>query len=104
METPSKNWHLLKRATLERAQRTAIDPLQPLYALFAILTAIYVGGVGRFTFFSVQDAAFSWFDAVQVVSTALSGVLLPILAGSLVVLCFISKKIEQLVRECDQPN
>ncbi len=102
MNKASKNWRLIKRATLERAQRTAIDPLQPLYTLFAILTAIYLGGVGRFTFFSVRDGAYSWFDAVQVVSTALSGLLLPVLAGSVIVLCFISSKIERLVRECDQ--
>lgn len=102
MNKASKNWRPTKRAILERAQRTAIDPLQPLYSLFAVLTAVYLGGVGRFTFFSVRDGAYSWFDIVQVVSTALSGLLLPVLAGSVVVLCFISKKIEQLVCECDQ--
>lgn len=103
VEKPSKNWLILKRATLERVQRAAIDPLQPLYTLFAILSAIYLGGVGRFTFFSVRDGDYSWFDAAQVVSTALSGLLLPVLAGSVVILCFISKRIEQLLRECDRP-
>lgn len=102
MKKPSKKWWRLKQATLERAQRTAIDPLQPLYTLFAILTAVYLGGVSRFTFFSVRDGDYTWFDTVQVVSTALSGLLLPVLAGSVVVLCFISTKVEQLVRECDQ--
>lgn len=102
MKKPSKNWLLLKRATLERVQRTAIDPLQPVYTLFAVLTAIYLGGVSRFTFFSVRDGDYSWFDVVQVASTALSGLMLPVLAGSAIVLCFISRKIEQLDRECDQ--
>lgn len=102
MEKPSKKWQLTRCATLERAQRAAIDPLQPIYTVFAILSAVYLGGISRLTFFSVRDGDYSWFDAVQVISTALSGLLLPVLAGSVVVLCFISTKIERLVRECDQ--
>lgn len=102
MNKASKNWRLLKRATLERAQRSAIDPLQPIYTLFAILTAIYLGGVSRFTFFSVRDGNYTWFDAFQLVSTALSGLLLPVLAGSVLILCLVSRRIERLICECDK--
>ena len=103
MKNASKNWHLIRRATLERAQRAALDPLQPLYTLFAILTAINLGGVSRFTFFPVRDGDYSWLDALQVLSTALSGLMLPVLAGSVLVLCVASKRIEKLLGECDRP-
>lgn len=99
MSKSSKNWRLVRRATLERAQRAAIDPLQPLYTTFAIISAIYLGGLGRFTFFSVDASDYSWFDAIQVVSMGLTGLLLPVLAGAVLILSYVSKKIEQLQNE-----
>ncbi|MEP4197096.1 MAG: hypothetical protein ABJL99_15830 [Aliishimia sp.] len=101
MNKASMNWRRLKRATLERTQRSAIDPLQPICTLFAILTAIYLGGVSRFTLLSAREGNYTWFDAFQLVSTALSGLLLPVLAGAVMILCFVSKKIEKLILECD---
>lgn len=101
MEKPSKQWQLTRCATLERAQRATIDPLQPIYTVFAILSAVYLGGVSRFTFFSVRGGEYSWFDTAQVISTALSGLLLPFLAGSVLILSVISKRFEQLLREYD---
>ena len=102
MQKPSDKWIRLRRAALERARRTVIDPLQPLYAIFAAVSLIYLSGFGRFTLFPKTVGDYSWFDAVQVISTALSGLMLPVLAGSIIILGFVSRRLEKLLSECDK--
>ena len=65
MQPPSDNWKRIRRATLERAQRTAIDPLSPLYDLYVGVCAVYFAGVIHFNFFD-YGTEFTWFKVSDV--------------------------------------
>ncbi|UWS79753.1 hypothetical protein N1037_01655 [Phaeobacter sp. G2] len=98
MQKPSENWKRIRRATLERAQRTAIDPLSPLYDLYFGVCAVYLAGFLHFSFFE-RGTDFSWFTACVVICVAVAGALVPVLTGSILTLHFASKKLERLIAE-----
>lgn len=98
MEKSSKNWQDLRRATLERARRKAVEPLVPLYTIYAGVCACYLVGFLRFQFFD-HGAAFSWITAAQVLVVAVAGALVPVLTGSVLTLHFTHRKLDALATE-----
>ena len=83
---------------LERAQRTAIEPLVPLYTIYAGVCICYLVGFLRFQFFD-HSADFSWVSAVQVLIVAVAGALVPVLTGSVLTLHFSHRRLEKLASE-----
>lgn len=98
MQKPSDNWKRIRRAALERAQRTAIDPLSPLYDLYLGVCAVYLAGFLHFSFFD-YGTEFTWFKACLIVCVVVAGALVPVLTGSVLALHFASKKLERLIAE-----
>jgi hypothetical protein len=98
MQKPSENWKRIRRAALERAQRTSVDPLSPLYDLHLGVCAVYLAGFFHFNFFD-YSAEFSWFKACLIICVAAAGALVPLLTGSVLTLHFASKKLERLIAE-----
>lgn len=98
MQSPSDNWKRIRRAALERAQRTAIDPLNPLYDLYLGVCAVYLAGFLYFNFFE-RGTDFSWVTACIVICVAVAGALVPVLTGSILTLHFASKKLERMFAE-----
>lgn len=101
MQEPSDNWTKHMRTTLERVLRMTTEPMRPLIAIFLAMCAIYLLGFTRFSLFPVQSGAYSLFDAGQVLSTAISGVVVFFLVNAIVVLAFINKRIERMLYEFD---
>jgi len=98
MQPPSDNWKRIRRAALERAQRTAIDPLSPLYNLYVGVCAVYLAGFLHFNFFE-RGIDFNWFTAFLIICVAVAGALVPMLTGSVLTLHFASKRLERLIAE-----
>jgi biotin transporter BioY len=98
MERPSKNWRGAHRAALERARRTAIDPLEPIFTICAAVCILYVLGFLRLQFFDSTDA-FTPIEATQILIVAFAGFLVPILIGSALTLHFASQKLQNLTEE-----
>jgi hypothetical protein len=98
MNKPSRKWNNTRRAVLERVQRNAIEPLEPLFTIYAAVCIFYLVGFLRFQFF-VDITAFSWIDTVQLLSVAIAGVLVPILTGSVLTLHFASRRLDRLASE-----
>jgi hypothetical protein len=98
MQPPSDNWKRIRRATLERAQRTAIDPLSPLYNIYSGVCALYLAGILHFKFFD-YGTDFSWFTACLIICVAVAGALVPLLTASVLTLHFASKRLERLIAE-----
>ena len=98
MKNASENWKRTHRAALERAQRTAIDPLSPLYDLYVGVCAVYLAGFLHFKFFE-HGTDFNWFTACMIICVAVAGALVPLLTGSILTLHFASKKLERLIAE-----
>jgi len=98
MNRPSNNWLNLRRATLDRASRAVLAPLEPLSTIYALVCTFYVVGALRLQFFD-HTVTFNAIEAIQVVSVATAGVLVPILTGSVIALHFTSRKLEKLASE-----
>ncbi|MBZ8117497.1 hypothetical protein KUD11_02430 [Roseovarius sp. LXJ103] len=98
MQKPSENWKRIRQAALERAQRTAIDPLSPLYDLYLGVCAVYLAGFLHFNLFE-RGTDFTWFTACLLFCVAVAGALVPVLTGSVLTLHFASKKLERLTQE-----
>lgn len=98
MNKPSKNWKSLRQAVLERVQRTAIVPLEPLYTIYACVCLCYLAGFIRFQFFD-HPTNFTWIEVVQLAIVVVSGALIPLLTGSVLTLHFANRKLQLLVRE-----
>ena len=98
MQPPSDNWKRIRRAALERAQRTAIDPLSPLFDLYLGVCAVYLAGFLHFKFFD-YGTDFSWFTACLIICVAVAGALVPLLTGSVLTLHFARKNLERLIAE-----
>ena len=98
MKKPSENWKRIRRAALERAQRTAIDPLSPLYNIYSGVCALYLAGFLHFKFFD-YGTDFSWFTACLIICVAVAGVLVPVLTGSVLTLYFTDRKLQRLTKE-----
>jgi hypothetical protein len=98
MKKASENWKRFRRASLERAQRTAIDPLSPLYNVYLGVSALYLAGFLHFNFFD-YGTDFTWFTACLIICVAVAGALVPVLTGSVLALHFASKKLERSIAE-----
>jgi len=98
MQKPSDNWKRIRRAALVRAQRTAIDPLSPLYDFYLGVCAVYLAGFLHFKFFE-HGPDLSWFTACLIICVAVAGALVPVLTGSILTLHFASRKLERLIAE-----
>jgi len=98
MQPPSDNWKRIRRAALERAQRTAIDPLSPLYDLYSGVCAVYLAGFLYFNFMA-HSAELNLFTAALLIAAAVSAVLMPLLTGSVITLHFVGQRMERLMDE-----
>lgn len=98
MKKASENWKRTRRAALERAHRTTIDPLSPLYNIYMGVSALYLAGFLHFNFFD-YSTEFTWFRACLIICVAAAGALVPLLTGSVLTLHFASKKLERLISE-----
>jgi hypothetical protein len=98
MKKPSKNWKKVRMAALDRARRSAIEPLNVLYPAYAVICACYLGGFFWFQFFET-NGDFSFLSASLLLILASCGVLVPILTGSVFTLLFASQRLNKLVEE-----
>ncbi|MBL4918010.1 hypothetical protein [Szabonella alba] len=99
MKRPSDKWQDVRKAALERARRTAVEPLNPLYSIYFGVCVCYLAGLLRFQFFD-PSAGFTWVTATQLLIVAVAGALLPILTGSVLTLHFANRKLQRLADEC----
>ena len=98
MQKPSDTWKRIRRSALERAQRTAIDPLSPLYDIYIGVCVVYLAGFLHFSFFE-YSSEITWLKACIIVGVAVAGALVPVLTGSVLTLHFAGRKIQRLIRE-----
>ena len=98
MNKPTKKWKCVRSAVLERAQRTALEPLEPLFTIYAAVCIYYVVGALRFQFFD-HSAAFTLVETVQLLTVAVAGILVPILTGSVLTLHIAGRRLQLLTRE-----
>jgi hypothetical protein len=98
MQKPSENWKRIRRAALERAQRTVIDPLSPLYNIYLGVSALYLAGFLHFNFFD-NGTDFTWFTACLIISVAIAGALVPVLLGAVLTLHFTTSRLQKMVSE-----
>ena len=98
MKKASENWKRTRRAALERAQRTSVDPLSPLYNIYLGVSALYLAGFLHFSFFD-HGTELTWFKECLIIGVAVAGALVPVLTGSVLTLHFASKKLERLIAE-----
>jgi hypothetical protein len=98
MKKPSKEWKCMRLAVLERARRTAIEPLEAIFAIHAAVCVYYVVGCLYFQLFD-HSPAFSVIEALQLLSVAIAGVLVPILTGAVFTLHFADRKLRRLANE-----
>ena len=98
MEKPSKEWQLLRRATLERAKKNTVQALSPIYSAFFLASFIYLACFSLL-FFGGAPTQFTWLLGSFVIAAAISGLILPVLTGAALTLYFTHKKLEYLVNE-----
>ena len=99
MNEPSKQWQQIRRATLDRARRQVIDPMQPLITLFVATVLLYSAGFVRLNMLAETGQNYTWLDALQILGTAVSGLLLLILSGAVMTLGFVSTRLGVVARE-----
>ena len=83
---------------MERVRRTAIEPLTPLYTVYAGVCVCYLAGFVRFQFFD-RGSDLSWITAAQLLVAAFAGALVPFLTGSVLTLHFAHRKLDKLASE-----
>ena len=98
MQKPSESWKRIRRATLERAQRTTIDPLTPLYDLYLCACAVYLAGFLHFNFLD-HGTGFNWFTACLTICVAVAAGLVPVLSGAVLTLHFTTSRLQKLLSE-----
>lgn len=98
MENPSRNWNSIRQAVLERARRSAIDPLESLFRIHAAVCIYYVFGCMYFQLFD-RPETFSLIESLQLLTVALAGILVPVLTGSVFTLHFASERLQKLANE-----
>lgn len=98
MDKPSKNWQAVRQATLDRARRRAIEPLVPLYTIYACVCMCYLAGFLRFQFFEISTE-FQWITALQLLIVVISGALVPVLTGSVLATHFSDSRLQKLADE-----
>jgi hypothetical protein len=98
MNGPSKNWKRIRLAVLERAHRVTIEPLETLSTIYVAVCVYYFVGFLRFKYFD-HTATFTPIESVQIVTVALSGLLILPLTGSVLTLHFASQRLKKLANE-----
>jgi len=98
MNGPSKKWLRVRRATLDRAERMIVNPLEPLFTIYALVCAFYVVGSFQIRFFE-HAPGFTWIEAIHILAVATAGILVPVLTGSILTLHFTSRRLERLMDE-----
>lgn len=98
MERPSEKWQGLRRATAERAQRTAIEPLTPLYSAYFGVSVCYLVGFVCLQFYDFSGD-FTLISAILLLIIAIAGTLVPVLTGSVLTLHFANRKLQRLATE-----
>lgn len=98
MNKPSKEWQQIRRATLDRVRRQVIDSMQPITTLFVAAFLLYSAGFVRLNILAETGQNYTWLDALQILGTAVSGALLLILSGAVLMLGFISMRLEKVTR------
>ena len=98
MNKPSKQWQQIRRATLDRARRQVIDPMQPITTLFVATVLLYSAGFVRLNTLAETGQNYTWLDALQILGTAVSGLLVLILSGAVLTLGFISMRLEKVTQ------
>jgi hypothetical protein len=98
MNKPTRKWKCIRSAVLERARRTAIEPLETLFTVHAAVCIYYFVGALRFQLFD-HSAAFTLIESIQLLTVAVAGVLVPILTGSVLTLHIASRRLQSLERE-----
>jgi len=81
MQRPSEIWNKLRKASLERARRNLIEPLEPVYLALLGASALYLAGFLNLTF-AGQPSEYTLFSGACISIVALAGVLVPFLTGS----------------------
>ncbi|WP_300058492.1 hypothetical protein [uncultured Roseobacter sp.] len=98
MQKPSDQWKKLRRAALERARRSIVEPLNTLYMGLLAASAVYLIGFLRLTFAGQPDG-FTLISGAAILTFGLSGLLLPILTGSVITLQFAERRFAKLIEE-----
>ena len=98
MNEPSKQWQQTRHATLDRTRRQVIDPMQPVTTLFVATVLLYIAGFVRLNMLAETGQNYTWLDALQILGTAVSGLLLLILSGAVMTLGFMSMKLEKVAQ------
>lgn len=88
----------MRQAVLDRARRSAIEPLGTLFTIHVAVCVYYIVGCLYFQLFD-HSAAFSAIEALQLLSVAAAGLLVPILTGSVLTLHIASRRLERLANE-----
>jgi hypothetical protein len=88
----------MRRAAVERAHRTAVEPLTPLYLIHFGVCVCYLVGIMRFQFFD-PSTGFTLLTAVHLLIVVVSGALVPILTGSVFTLHLANRKLQRLAAE-----
>ena len=101
MNKPSNEWQQVKHATLDRARRQVIDPMQPITTLFVATVLLYSAGFVRLNILAETGQNYTWLDALQILGTAVSGLLVLILSGAVMTLGFMSMRLEKVAQGCE---
>lgn len=98
MDKPSKSWLDTRRAVLDRAQRTVVEPLELLQKIYAVVCICYLVGFLRFQFFET-GSDFTPITIVLLLVAGACGVLVPILTGSVLAMHFTCLKLNKVANE-----
>ena len=102
MQKPSDQWKKLRRATLERARRKTIEPLEFVHFTLLGASALYLAGFLRLSFFN-QPGEYTLIAGGFVLAVAFAGFLVPFLTGSALTLHFAGKRFDRLLDERSLP-
>lgn len=98
MQKQSDHWKKLRRAALQRARRNIVEPLEPLHTVLLVASALYLIGFLRLTFVG-EPNDFTLMSGAAIFAVALSGLLLPVLTGSVITLQFAERRFAKLIEE-----
>ena len=104
MNKPSKEWQQVRHATLDRVRRQVIDPMQPITSLFVATFLLYSAGFVRLNILAETGQNYTWLDALQILGTAVSGLLLLILSGAVLTLGFMSMMLEKVAHGSEEAH
>ena len=98
MQRPSDNWNKLRKASLERARRNMIEPLEPVYLASLGANALYLVGFLNLSF-ADQPSEYTLLSGAFISIVALAGVLVPFLTGSALTLRLADQRWRNLFHD-----